>query len=92
MVLDKADGEQSTPNMFADHMSVSTSTVERKVDGYPSDLDHTGRGGSPAQVDLQDDGLRKFENSVLEQLPELGASTLFAASWTLSAAISSGRP
>ena len=53
--------------------------MERKVDGYPSDLNHTG-AGEEAQltVDLQEyDGLREFENAVLEQLPELGTSSTF---------------
>ena len=50
----------------------------RKVNGYPSDLDHTGGGRKPSSIDLQEyDGLQEFENAVLEQLPELGTSSTF---------------
>ena len=65
--------------MFADHMSVSTSqwSEERSMVIH---LILTTLAGEEAQliVDLQEyDGLREFENAVLEQIPELGTSSTF---------------
>ena len=65
--------------MFADHMSVSTSqwSEERSMVVH---LILSTLAGEEAQltIDLQEyDGLREFENAVLEQLPEQGTSSTF---------------